>query len=873
MTAQKGTLKILIGLYPGVVTTAAMLAEAHSLIANDIDVAAGYISSLHRLEIKELLEGIECIGTVTIIRGNKQTSELNIDAVLARCPGIVLIDDIAHGNPPGLRNRNRYQDVQEILNHGINVLATISITQVESLLPVIKDITGKESSDIVPDFILEMADSVRLIDVTGEEYITRSGDSILFSSRDNDNNTEYNKMVLTALREAALHYTASLVNRELVKYKHIAPLDTSWKTAPVYLVAISPSPYSQYLIRWTRKKAFEQRVPWLAVYIQSNSELSEEEQNLLNYNMKLVNELGAEIIVSMDDDITKGIIRVAQQHNISHIVIGKPLGYTPSGAFTTNNIIDTLIRESGEIDIFVVSEHTYRPEKKRFFARFAAWFGKGSIQEYALVTLWLVLLVAFNLFLDIFISYLSVGFIFLAAVSIISSLYRRGPVLYFASLSAVLWNFLFLQPRFTLFIDHLEDLLMFLMYFITAVIIGNLTTRLRVKEAFLRNREKNLEELYQMSKILNEAGTLDDIITRTILFLRKTLSIKTAIFLKDEDDNLSPRPHEGGDFALSGEEWSEALWCFKNQKPAGRSTRTFVAAQYYYIPLMHQSDPAGVLVIDSKGKTDFTVEQKNLLTTLVSQVSTAIERYYHHRTQHRIKLAEDSEKLYQILLNSISHELRTPITTITTSANGLLDRDLRENPEVRNIFTNDIIEASERLNRIVDNLLGSLRIESNRITLNSDWYDISELVSTVQNKLDKLMRDHLFKVEISRDIPMVKFDFNLMEQLLTNLLYNALLYTPAGSRILLTIQSKNQTIIMSVIDNGPGIHENERNRIFNKFYRSKNAKAGGLGLGLSICREIAEIHGGAVHVESNDQGGASFVVTLPLEQSEIRGAL
>ena len=453
--------------------------------------------------------------------------------------------------------------------------------------------------------------------------------------------------------------------------------------SPGYLVAISPSPYSRYIIRWTSQSAEKRNVPWIAVYIQTDRKLSEDENGQLKKNIKMVNELGAEVIVSMDDDAANGILRVARQHNIAHIVIGKPLGYRHSLFSREKNIVDKLIRSSGETDIFVISEQGFKLKRQRNLSEKISNFARESLNEFLFVTLWLAILIGINLYLFAYISYLSVGFILLAAVSVISSIYRRGPVLYFAALSAVLWNFLFLQPRFTFYIDHLEDLFMFLMYFITAYVTGNLTTRLRVKDEFLRKREKHLEELYRMGKILNESNNLEELIQRSMQLLKNIFSLKIAVILHNEENNLSPSVHEGSDFSLDDIEFEIASWCYVNGKPAGRNSDFFESSSYSYIPMLTQTKPVGVVAIDNREKGGFSIEQESLFISLISQITIAVERSEFNKSWQRMKLAEESEKIYQILLNSVSHELKTPITTISTAANGLNDAVLGEKAEVR----------------------------------------------------------------------------------------------------------------------------------------------------------------------------------------------
>ncbi|MBN2080409.1 MAG: DUF4118 domain-containing protein [Spirochaetes bacterium] len=611
----------------------------------------------------------------------------------------------------------------------------------------------------------------------------------------------------------------------------------------------------------------------MAVYIQTSKELADDENNLLKKNIQLVKDLGGVLVSSMDDNIPQGIMRVARQHAISHIVVGKPLGYSSSGIMNKTNIIDTLINISGEIDIFVISEQSVRPKKRKGLSILSRTLLSGKKIEYLYATLWLLILIVINLYLISYISYLSVGFIFLAAVAVVSSYYKKGTVLYFASISAVLWNFLFIKPRYTIYIDHLEDLFMFLMYFITAFIVGNLTTKLRLKEIFLRKREKNLEELYMMGKILNESNHLDEILDKSTTLLRNIFDAKIAVFLVDDRHGVSFQSRTGNDFIFPENERDVILWCFENRKPSGRNTGVMSRSKYHYIPLHNHAIQAGVMAIDYTNKSGLSIEQENLLSALVSQITSALERDEFIKTQQKIKLAEESERLYQILLNSVSHELRTPITTIATSASGLIDEKLSENEEVRKIFATDIIESSDRLNRIVDNLLGSLRIESEKITLNLEWYDISELASHVRGKLDAILNNHDFTVHIDNSMPMLKFDFMLMEQLLTNLVYNAILYTPSGSKIQLNIEAAGNMIYISVIDNGPGIPDEEKDKIFDKFYRAKKNKKGGMGLGLSICKEISEIHGGTISVTTGINRGAHFTAKLPLQQSTIHGEL
>lgn len=312
-----------------------------------------------------------------------------------------------------------------------------------------------------------------------------------------------------------------------------------------------------------------------------------------------------------------------------------------------------------------------------------------------------------------------------------------------------------------------------------------------------------------MGIILNESNNLYEILDKSTALLKNIFNVKFSVFLIHDNNNPLLQPREGNDFTFPENEREAILYCFENKKPSGKNTIVMSGSKYHYIPLHNHSIQAGVMAIDYNDKSGLPIEQENLLFALVSQITSALERDEFIKTQQKINIAEESERLYQILLNSVSHELRTPITTISTSANGLIDEKLAQNEDVRKIFATDIIESSDRLNRIVDNLLGSLRIKSEKIILNLEWYDISELASHVHGKLHNLFKNHIFIVKIDNSIPMLKFDFTLMEQLLKNLIYNAILYTPPGSEIQLNIEADQNMIYISVIDNGPGIPDDE----------------------------------------------------------------
>jgi two-component system, OmpR family, sensor histidine kinase KdpD len=861
--STKGKLKIFFGMVAGVGKTYQMLSEAHNIQKDGVDIVIGIIETHGREDTLKLLDGLETIPRLKIPYRDVILEEMDIDSILIRKPKIVLVDEFAHTNAPGTRHKKRYQDVLELLENGIDVFTTVNVQHLESRASTIEEITGVKIRETIPDSVLEIADRIELIDITSEELQKRLNDGKIYST-DKAKTAALNffrKGNLNALREMSLQFTAKLVDKELVNYLQENKIQEAWKSTERILVAIGPSPYSEYLIRWTKRTSFNTKTSWIAVYVEKAKKLTDKEQETLNKNINLAKSLGGEVIVTTDDDIVKGIIRVAKQKNITQIIVGKPLRRTFTDIFK-KNINDRLLLESNDIDIYIVSAPGSKTSKRKLF--FHKIQLTSNPKEYFFVLLSISAVTAFNLFLSNFIGYWAVGLIFLAAVSFLSNFFGRLPVLFSALLSALLWDFLFIPPKHTIAIDKIEDIFMLLIYFIVALVTGNLTSRLKIKEKLLTKRETHISELYEMANILSSTKNIDEIIEKTMDLLKLFFNSEGAIILVNNSGMLNSKPHPKSILEINKNELGIALWSFDNKKNAGKFTDTLSNSENYYIPLITTDNISGVLVIKFNKHFIFNIEQENLINTLSRQIAVVIEREYLADAKHKSLLLEESEKLYQIILNSVSHELRTPITTISLSASGLMDDSIFNNEKFRNILCSDIIQATERLNRTVENLLDMARIESGKLKLNLQWYSIEDLVSVVLKEVNKNLESHVFLKEIDQNLPMIKIDFVLMQQVLTNLLLNSITHTPSDSKIFLKIFEKDNFIVIIVEDNGQGIIEEDIPKIFEKFYKSKKSKAGGIGLGLSICKSIVTLHGGFITAENNSNGGAKFMIKIPL---------
>ncbi|HOD14225.1 MAG TPA: sensor histidine kinase KdpD [Spirochaetota bacterium] len=862
-------LKIFFGMSAGVGKTYAMLEAAQQLTRDGVDVVIGYVETHGRAETDALAKGLTIIPRRKIDYRGLQIEEMDIDAILARKPAIVLVDELAHTNAVGSRHEKRYQDVIELLDAGIRVFTTLNIQHLESQADVAEKITGIRIRETLPDSILEIADEVELVDIPPEELLKRLAEGKVYVPDRAGLAAEnfFRKGNITALREMALHYTARLVGYELRDYNARKNIKGPWKSGERLMVAVSPSPYSEYLIRWTRRIAFNLQAPWTALYIEKRRALSKSSQEILTRNLNLARELGAEVISTVDEDIIKGLVRTAQEKNITQIVVGKPLRRYLPDYFKGGSLVERLLKSSGDIEIHVVTRPDVLGEKSRIRPGRPSM---PSLRGYLIGATAVSAVTLANLPLIPVTGYWTVALIYLFCVVMLSLFIGRGPVFLSATLSALLWNFLFIPPRFTFRIGKLEDGLMFGMYFIIALILGGLTSRLRMKEWALRTREQRMSALLEFSKVLDDAPGIEDVISASIRYSEDNLDARAAILLADGAGGLSVEQHPADTLTVSAKEHAIAEWVFKNRTPAGLYTNTLPNADAHYLPLIAPGTVVGVMGIAPRSGAGFTPDQEDLLKSVISQLATRIERENLSKVNQKALLATESERLYKILLNSISHEIRTPLTTITGASSGLLDDAIETRPETRRELALEINRASERLNRLVENLLDMSRLESGMLKPNIQLHDIGDLASVVLRRLENELTGHQVRISIPDDMPLVPVDFSLMEQVLCNLVYNAVNYTPPGSEIRLTASRTEDVAVIAVQDTGPGLDPADIPLIFDKFHRGSKTSPGGTGIGLSICRGIVEVHGGSIRAGNRREGGAEFIITLPLQPASDR---
>ena len=859
--ARRGSLKIFFGMCPGVGKTYAMLRAAQQEQKDGTDLLVGIVETHGRAETETLLAGLPVLPRKEISYRGIQVTEMDLDALLARQPRprLVLVDEFAHTNAEGSRHPKRYQDVVELLDASIDVFTTLNVQHVESRADAVRQITGATVHETVPDSVFELADQIELIDLTSEALRERLAEGKVYladRARAAAADGFFKDTHLTALRELALRFVAERVEKRLRELRATSPLKTVWRSGERLLVAIGPSPSSLQLVRWTRRMAAAQGASWIAVSVESSRALLPEDQRRREQNLALASELGAEIVITHDENIAAALVRVALQNNATQIVVGQSRNPHWLDFVRGGNLVDRLLRISGPIDIYVVPAERLA-EKPGLRIDWQATAHSPAREYYDVLTTVGVLTVA-SWFIVPYTGYLSVGLLYLLAVIVLSLRVGRWPVLAAGVLSALTWNYLFIPPLFTFVISKFEDGMMFATYFVVALVSGQLTGRFRAQARHERLREERATALFHLTQALSAARTLDDAVFAALRQADDIFNAHTALLIADNDTLTA---HFAGSFTVTEKERAVAEWAWRNRKKAGRFTDTLPSSQGFHLPLVRDDTTHGVLVISVPPDAPLTLAQRELAESFATQLALVLEREQLRATSEREKLLAESDKLHRALLDGVSHELKTPLAVLGAAAEtfATADAPTREN------LAAEIRTATRRLTRLVTNLLDQTRLESGVLKPRLDWCDAHDLVNAALDGVRETLAPHPLETAVPADMPLFRADAALMEQVIANLLLNAALHTPSGSPIFLAagVDTARARVFFTVADRGPGLPAAMRERLFQKFQRGDAARAGGLGLGLSIIRGFVSAQGGEVVAGENPGGGAVFTIYLP----------
>ena len=866
--AKRGQLKVFFGMSPGVGKTYAMLEAAQARAREGIDVVIGVVETHGRKETYDLLGGLTIISRKKIEYRGVTLQEMDIDAILARRPQLAIVDELAHTNAPGSRHPKRYQDVLELLDAGIDVYTTLNVQHLESRVDVVQQISGVAVREAVPDSVLDQADEIELIDLTPDQLRKRLAEGKVYMGDRAATASEnfFREENLTALREMALRATAEHVDQELrgvMRAKHVG---TPWKSGQRLGVGVGPSPFSGQLIRWTRRIAAAMDAPWVAVYVETSAALGEDEKRRLTKNLSLARQLGAEVVMTTGDDVAGALLAAAREQGVTQMVVGKPLGNRFLELLKGGSLATRLIRRGGDIDVHVVGgsqgtgSHARRP--------WSNWVGINLVRDCGVGIGAVAAATAVSWLLQGVLGYVAVSLVYLLTVVLLALVLNRWAVLLMAALSAIAWDYLFIPPLYTFTIGSAHDIMMFTMFFVVALAMGHTTHQLRSREAAERRREHRASALNRLLESVTASASLEDGLARAVKEVDALFRSRTAVLLATEGERLDEAPHPTSTFSPDAKERAVAAWAFERGQAAGRFTDTLPDAQGLYLPLQTSKGRLGVLGVHFEERDTWTLNENDLLETFASQIAVMIESYRAIETAQQARMAEESERLHRTLLDSVSHELKTPLAVISAATDGL-DTQVRDaGLPLTETFLDEIKAANRRLNRIVTNLLDMTRIDSGRLPLNLEWGEVRELLESAVSQVENEVSRERVHISVPDGLPLVRLDFGLMEQGLCNLLVNAAEHSPAGAPIEMSAQIDSGTLQLRVRDHGAGLSPGEEKKVFEKFYRGSDARPGGTGLGLSIVQGIARAHRGDITAENHSAGGAMFTIRCPVETGE-----
>jgi two-component system, OmpR family, sensor histidine kinase KdpD len=872
----RGRLKIFLGAAPGVGKTYEMLTSARRRRLDGVDVVVGVVETHGRIETDLLTKGFEVIPKKRMLYRGQVMAEMDLDAILQRHPTLVLVDELAHTNVDGSRHPKRYMDVEELLAAGIDVYSTLNIQHLESVKDVVAKITHVVVRESVPDSILDRADEIEVVDITPEDLIQRLKEGKVYIPEQAERaiRNYFTEGNLTALRELALRRTAQRVDEQMLNYMQTHAIAGPWETSDRVLACISEDRGSAALVRYARRLADRLHAPWTVLYVETpeTRQLSEADRDYIAECQRMAERLGGISVSIPAAERAHAVVNYAQTNNFTHIVISRTKRPWWVDLFRRSTVAQ-LIREARDINVHVMADHSeHAPAGRREPRNFvqAQSFAAGW-RQFAGAAAWSVAALLAGLVLRQFLGIANIALVFLTGVLASAVTYGLGPALLACVLSVLAFNFFFIPPLYTFTIADPENVIALISFAIVAVIGSNLTARLRLQAITAQGRAKTTEDLYAFSRKLTGIVSLDDLLWATSFQIASMLRVRVVILLP-EGETLTVRSGYPPEDILSDADIAAAKWSWQNNLAAGRGADTLPGAKRLFIPLRTGRGAVGVVGLDNDRPGPLlSPDQRRLLDSLAGQAALAIERIQLAADVDKSRMAMETEKLRSALLTSISHDLKTPLASILGSATSLRSYRRQLDDAAQEELLRTIQEESERLQRFITNLLDMTRLESGAIAPNRQLIDVSDVVATALNRAVRILSGRHVMLDIASDVPMLRLDPVLLEQVLFNLVDNAAKYAPGNSDIRIRGWREHNLVRLSVMDEGTGIPAADVERIFDKFYRvhATDRKTAGTGLGLAVCRGFVEAMGGTITAGNRtDRAGAIFTISFPVPVDE-----
>lgn len=868
-----GKLKIFVGAAPGVGKTYEMLQSAHARRKAGIDVVVGFVETHGRAETEALVRGLEMVPRKRLDYRGQIVEEMDLDAVIARRPGIALVDELAHTNAAGSRHPKRYLDVEELLSHGIDVYTAVNIQHIESLNDVVAQITHVRVRETVPDSVFDRADAIELIDLTPDDLIQRLKEGKVYVPKQAERALEhyFSPGNLTALRELALRRTAERVDEQLLTHMQANAIPGPWAAGERILVCVSEDPRAAGLVRYTKRLADRLHAPFTAISIETRRslQLSDEQRDGLADTLRLAESLGGEALTipAVGRRIADDLVNFAQGNNVTQIVIGKS---TRSRWFemTRGSVVHDLVRRAGNISVHVIpGDELPAEDAPKTVVQTAARSEPFDAMPY-LKALGIVLigLGAAELIQPYF-GIENVDLVLLTSVVAVAVRYGLWPSLLATVAASLCYNFFFIPPIYTFTITDPTNVAAFFLFMVVAMLVSNVAARVRIQADTAIGRIRMTEQLYAFSRKLAGTATLDDVLWATAYQTALMLKVRVVLLLPEEG-LLTVKSGYPPEDELDPADLAAANWAWSNDRPAGRGSDTLPGAKRLFLPMRTGRGPIGVIGIDDDRTGPLlTPDQRRLLDALVDQGALAIERVLLVEDMDRVKRTVESERLRSALLTSISHDLKTPLASVLGAASTM--RDLAgalSDTEKRDLLAT-VIDESERLNRFIANLLDMTKLESGAIVPNTALHDLGEIVGSALRRAAKILDSHKVELVLAADLPMLQLDAVLFEQVLFNLLDNAAKYSPPDTTVSIRSRRDSAHVLLEIADEGAGIPPDELESVFDKFYRVQKGDhvRPGTGLGLAISRGFVEaMHGTISAANRSDRNGAVLTIRLPV---------
>ena len=871
--AKRGKLKIFFGSSAGVGKTYAMLAAARRQLTDGVDVLVGVVETHGRQETAAQLEGLTVLPLQQVAYRGQTLLEFDLDGALERHPTLILMDELAHSNVAGSRHPKRWQDVDELLDAGIDVYTTLNVQHLDSLNDVVGQVTGIRVRETLPDAFFEGADDVVMVDLPPDELLQRLSEGKVYLPQQAARAAKnfFRKGNLIALRELALRRTADRVDAQMRDYRSTESISPIWQTNERVLVCIGANANAERLIRRAARLASALRSEWQVLYVETPEllRLSEAQRHEVLERIRLAQSLGATVETVAGTDLAKQIVDYAKLHNISRVIIGRS---SERHWFRgRNSLVNELATRAVGIDLVLVGDDEVVPAKAELpdFPLFnnINFYSKGYLWAIAGCALVTLVLTGLTYLFDL----ANVVMLYLLVVVVVSARFGRGEGIFASILSVFCFDFFFVPPHFSFTIADTQYLLTFVIMLFVALVIANLAANLRFQARISTHREQRANRQSTFSQSLSGALTAGQIAQITVEQVAQVFHCQVVLLLPDREDSLHiARDQQEKVMVLTPElsaglDMGTAQWVYDRETAAGLQTNTLPASPLLYRPLRAPMRTRGVLgLLPNDVNALFQPEQQRMLDTFAAQIALALERVHFVEIAQEALIRIEGERMRGTLLSALSHDLRTPVTALAGLANTLNRADVT--PEQHKELALAIEDQADAIHALVINLLDMAKLQSGGLNLNRQWVPLEEVIGSVLRSMSSRLAKHQVTTSLPFDLPLAQVDELLIARILSNLLENAVRYTPANSQINISARlhiaaSHQQEMELVVSDDGPGLPVGMEEKIFERFTRGQAESATtGIGLGLTLCREMIQAHGGSIHAESNVPHGAKFIV-------------